>query len=76
MGRALAVFQAFRAANRGFDKTANFKVVDKQSLPPKTEVLGKPHKIKPKQTRYDCLETDEFWTHVGKKKNKVRLIYR
>jgi serine kinase of HPr protein (carbohydrate metabolism regulator) len=31
--------------------------------------------IKPKQTHYDRLETDEFWTHVGKKKNKVRLIY-
>jgi DNA (cytosine-5)-methyltransferase 1 len=42
LGQALAVFQAFRAANRRFDKTANFKVVDKQSLSPKTEVLGKP----------------------------------
>jgi hypothetical protein len=42
MGRAFAFFQAFRAANRRFDKTANFNVVDKQSLSPKTEVLGKP----------------------------------
>jgi hypothetical protein len=33
------------------------------------------YQINPKQTCYDCLETDEFWTHVGKKKNKVRLIY-
>jgi transposase-like protein len=33
------------------------------------------YQIKPKQTCYDCLETDEFWTDVGKKKNKVWLIY-
>jgi hypothetical protein len=33
------------------------------------------YRIKPKQSRYDCLEIDEFWTYVGKKKNKVRLIY-
>jgi transposase-like protein len=33
------------------------------------------YRIKPKQSRYDCLETDEFWTYVGKKKNKVWLIY-
>jgi transposase-like protein len=31
------------------------------------------YKIKPKQSCYDCLEIDEFWTHVGKKKNKVWL---
>jgi hypothetical protein len=41
MGQILTVFQAFRAANRRFDKTVNFKAVDKQSLSPKTEVLGK-----------------------------------
>jgi hypothetical protein len=33
------------------------------------------YKIKPKRTHYGCLETDEFWTYVGKKKNKVWLIY-
>jgi IS1 family transposase len=33
------------------------------------------YQIKPKQTHYDCLEIDEFWTYVGKKKNKVRLIH-
>jgi hypothetical protein len=33
------------------------------------------YQIKPKQTCCDCLETDEFWTYVGKKKNKVRIIY-
>jgi IS1 family transposase len=33
------------------------------------------YEIKPKGSRYDRLETDEFWTHVGKKKTKVRLIY-
>jgi IS1 family transposase len=31
--------------------------------------------INPKKNHYDCLETDEFWTYVGKKKNKVRLVY-
>jgi transposase-like protein len=33
------------------------------------------YRIKPKRTRYDCLEIDEFWWYVGKKKNKVWLIY-
>jgi IS1 family transposase len=33
------------------------------------------YQIKPKQSHYDCLEADEFWTYVGKKKNKVWLIY-
>jgi IS1 family transposase/transposase-like protein len=28
-----------------------------------------------KQAYYDCLEIDEFWTFVGKKSNKVWLIY-
>jgi IS1 family transposase/transposase-like protein len=31
--------------------------------------------ITPKQQHYDSLEVDEFWTYVGKKKNKVWLIY-
>jgi IS1 family transposase len=31
--------------------------------------------IKPKQTHYDRLEIDEFWTYAGKKKNKLWLIY-
>jgi IS1 family transposase len=33
------------------------------------------YKIQPKQTHYDCLEIDEFWRYVEKKKNKVGLIY-
>jgi hypothetical protein len=33
------------------------------------------YRIKPKQSRYDRLEIDEFWTYEGKKKNKVWLIY-
>jgi IS1 family transposase len=33
------------------------------------------YRIKPKQSHYDRLEIDEFWTYVGKKKNKVWLIY-
>jgi hypothetical protein len=32
------------------------------------------HKIKPKQSHYDKLEEDGFWTYAGNKKNKVRLI--
>jgi hypothetical protein len=31
--------------------------------------------IRPKQAYYDCLEVDEIWTYVGKKSNKVWLIY-
>ena len=33
------------------------------------------HIITPQQQHYDKLEVDEFWTYVGKKKNKVWLIY-
>jgi IS1 family transposase/transposase-like protein len=33
------------------------------------------YKIQPKQKHYDCLEIDEFWTYVGKKQNKIWLIY-
>ena len=33
------------------------------------------HQITPGQSHYDSLEVDEFWTYVGKKKNKVWLIY-
>jgi IS1 family transposase/transposase-like protein len=33
------------------------------------------HILKPKRSHYECLEIDEFWTYVGKKKNKVWLIY-
>ena len=33
------------------------------------------HKIKPKQSHYDKLEVDEFWTYAGNKKNKLWLIY-
>jgi IS1 family transposase len=32
-------------------------------------------KIIPKLSHYDCLEIDEFWTYVGEKKKKMRLIY-
>ena len=33
------------------------------------------HILKPKQSHYDSLEVDEFWTYVGNKKNKLWLIY-
>jgi IS1 family transposase len=31
--------------------------------------------LKPKRSHYDHLEVDEFWTYVGEKKHKVRLLY-
>lgn len=31
--------------------------------------------ITPKQSHYDQLEVDEFWTYVGTKRNRVWLIY-
>jgi hypothetical protein len=33
------------------------------------------YKIKPTFSHYDCLEIKEFWTYVGKKKNKIWRIY-
>ena len=33
------------------------------------------YQIKPAKTHYGCLEIDEFWTYVGKKTNKIWLIY-
>jgi IS1 family transposase len=33
------------------------------------------YKIKPKKNHYDVLKIDEFWTYVGKKSNKMWLIY-
>jgi transposase-like protein len=34
------------------------------------------YRIKPKRTRYDCLETDEFWTYAGKRRTKYGLFTR
>ena len=31
--------------------------------------------LQPKHSFYDKLEVDEFWTYVGKKRHKLRLIY-
>jgi IS1 family transposase len=31
--------------------------------------------LKPKQSHYEYLEIDEFWTYVKKKSNKVWLLY-
>ena len=38
-------------------------------------LVGSNHILKPKQTHYDCLEVDGFWTYVGNKKNRKWLIY-
>jgi hypothetical protein len=54
----------------------NISVVLKISITKVLKVLkSTKYRIKPKQIRHDCLETDEFRTYVGKKKNKVWLIY-
>ena len=33
------------------------------------------YQIQPAWKHYDCLEIDEFWTYVGRKTNKIWLIY-
>ena len=33
------------------------------------------HQTSPQRTHYPTLQIDEFWTFVGKKRNKVWLIY-
>ena len=33
------------------------------------------YKIEPKKKHYDIVEIDEFWTYVGRKSNKIWLIY-
>jgi insertion element IS1 protein InsB len=33
------------------------------------------YQITPAKTHYKCLEIDEFWTYVGRKTNKIWLIY-
>jgi IS1 family transposase/transposase-like protein len=40
-----------------------------------TVLVNSTHTIKPKQSHYDSLEVDEFWTYAGEKKNKLWLIY-
>jgi IS1 family transposase/transposase-like protein len=38
-------------------------------------LMSTKYQIKPARKHYDCLEVDEFWTYVGRKTNKVWLIY-
>jgi IS1 family transposase len=60
---------------RGID-IRDISVVLKISITKVLKVLKlTKYQIKPKQTHYDRLETDEFWTYAGKKKNKIWLIY-
>ena len=50
--------------------------IEQISLKKVLSILVNSHRIiTPKQAHYDKLEVDEFWTYVGKKKNKVWLIY-
>ena len=38
-------------------------------------LVNSTHTITPRESHYDYLEVDEFWTYVGNKGNKVWLIY-
>ena len=38
-------------------------------------LVSSKHTLKFRQSHYDSLEVDEFWTYVGKKANTVWLIY-
>ena len=54
----------------------DISVIEQISIKKVLSVLVNSHRIiTPKQAHYDKLEVDEFWTYVGKKKNKVWLIY-
>jgi IS1 family transposase/transposase-like protein len=54
----------------------NIAEIENISIGTVLSVLVKSDKIiKPKQKHYDNLDVDEFWTHVGKKEEKVWLIY-
>jgi len=51
-------------------------VIEEISIKKVLSVLVKSNRIiTPKQSHYDALEVDEFWTYVGNKKNKIWLIY-
>ncbi|MDR2410570.1 MAG: IS1 family transposase [Bacteroidales bacterium] len=51
-------------------------VIEGVSIVKVLSVLAKScYVIKPKRRHYTSLEVDEFWTYVGKKKNKLWLIY-
>ena len=54
----------------------DISVIEQISVKKVLSVLVNSHRIiTPKQAHYDKLEVDEFWTYVGRKKNKVWLIY-
>ena len=50
-------------------------VIEEISIRKVLSVLSKSvYVLKPKQSHYESLEVDEFWTYVGKKSNKIWLI--
>jgi IS1 family transposase len=54
----------------------DISVIENVSIKKVLSVLVNTNRIiTPKQSHYDSLEVDEFWTYVGNKKNKVWLIY-
>jgi hypothetical protein len=54
------------------DATEIEEISEKKVL---SDSVSSNHIITPKQPHYDSMEVDEYWTYVGNKKNKVRLIY-
>ena len=54
----------------------DISVILKISIKKVLKTLRSSHyEIIPKKKRYDTLEIDEFWTYVGRKTNKIWLIY-
>jgi transposase-like protein len=54
----------------------NIAEIEKISIKKVLSVLvHSQHMLQPRHQYYDYLEVDEFWTYVGKKNNKVWLIY-
>jgi transposase-like protein/Fe2+ transport system protein FeoA len=54
----------------------DISVIEQISIKKVLSVLTNSHHVvQPQQQYYDRLEADEFWTYVGKKNNRVWLIY-
>jgi hypothetical protein len=58
-----------------FPKSRDISVVLQISITKVLKVLKSGnYQIHPKNPHYDCLEIDEFWTYVGKKKNNGNIL--
>jgi hypothetical protein len=62
---------------RGIRDIRDISAVLKISITTVVKVLKSgTYKIRPKKSHYDCLEIDEFWIYVGKKRTKYGLFMR